>query len=647
MISQPKRGRYLKSFGFGLVALLATAGALIAAPGVAQAEGPYLVADVNPTENTAYGSTRNLTAVGENVCFSGEDGVHGMELWCSDGTAAGTSMISDVWPGFGSEFTEAPLGPIWLTNINGTVFFVANDGVHGRELWRSDGTAAGTEMVKEIYPGNEPDPFVINGPEWLTNINGTLFFTANDGVHGKELWLSDGTAAGTKMVSDIWPGDSSSHPAQFVAFDGSVFFSAREFEHGRELWRTDGTSAGTEMVEDIYPGESSQYPGGAGSGPSDLTVANDLLFFVAEEGEHGYELWRSDGTEVGTEMVEDIAPGPERSGAAELTKVGETIMFRVGYEAASVFELWRSDGTEAGTQLVKAPGWLTASSLTGIGETLFLAASTTSPYQGELWRSDGTTTGTVLVKSIYPGIPGAGESFANIGSTVFFMAYDAHGGELWRSDGTETGTEMAGEIYPGSASYPFPHSFTPVGDTLFFIANDGVHGSDALWALDAEHAPAPIDNPPTATDDEVTLTENVAPTAIDVFANDTNFDGGPMSIGSVIQPVHGTVEIAGEGAGLSYRPNPDYCNDPPGTETDDFEYTLAPGGSSAKVAVTVTCAEDDPGQGGGPAHPHVGGHPCLRRRPHRRAAPPRTRINKARWGPSPGKSHSCRRGPRR
>lgn len=566
-----------------MMAMLVFIGPSFGATGVAWAQQPRLVADINPTENTEYGSTGRLAAFGELVCFSGNDGSHGEELWCSDGTKAGTEMIEDIRPG------SASSEPRQLIDADGTLFFVADDGEHGPELWRSDGTAAGTEMVKDICP----DQFMIDGPGWLTSIDGALFFNANDGKHGREAWRSDGTAAGTEMVMDIWTGDASSNPAQFVAFDGSIFFSAGEFEHGYELWRTDGTAAGSEMVKDIYPGESSRYPGGAGSDPWDLTVANGLLFFVAEDGEHGYELWRSDGTAAGTAMVKDIALGAERSGAGELTKVGETVMFVVGYDAARVFELWRSDGTEAGTQLVKAPGWFTASSFTGISETLFFTASTTSSYLGGLWHSDGTAEGTVLVRSISPGIPGAGEPFASIGSTVFFVAYDEHGRELWRSDGTEAGTEMTGEIYPGSASNPFPHSFTPVGDTLFFVADDGVHGSDALWALDAEDAQVPIDSPPTAIDDEAALTEDVAPTAIDVLVNDTNSDGGPMAIASVIQPDHGTVEIALEGAGLVYRPDADYCNDPPGEETDDFEYTLTPGGSSAKVAVAVACVDED------------------------------------------------------
>src|SRR5262245_15155286 len=88
--------------------------------------------------------------------------------------------------------------PAWLAEVNGTVFFSADDGETGRELWKTDGTAAGTLLVKDISPSPIP-----NSVENLTDLNGTLFFTTNDGTNGYELWKSDGTAAGTVMVKDI------------------------------------------------------------------------------------------------------------------------------------------------------------------------------------------------------------------------------------------------------------------------------------------------------------------------------------------------------------------------------------------------------------------------------------------------------------
>jgi ELWxxDGT repeat protein len=113
-------------------------------------------------------------------------------------------MVKDIWPGLDSR-------PYWLTDVGGTLYFQANDGTHGEELWKSDGTEAGTVMVRDIRPGS-----VRSEPAWLTDVGGTVYFTAGDGVDGRELWMSDGTEAGTVMVKDIRAGSASSMPTELV-----------------------------------------------------------------------------------------------------------------------------------------------------------------------------------------------------------------------------------------------------------------------------------------------------------------------------------------------------------------------------------------------------------------------------------------------
>jgi hypothetical protein len=105
---------------------------------------------------------------------------------------------------------------------------------------------------------------------------------------------------------------------------------------------------------------------------------------------------------------------------------------------------------------------------------------------------------------------------------------------------------------------------------------------------------AVVDDPPMAVNDAATVMEDDPATTITVLANDTDIDGGPISITSVTQSANGTVVITGGGTGLTYQPNPNYCNDPPGTTLDTFTYTLTPGGNTATVSVTVTCGNDAP-----------------------------------------------------
>ena len=276
---------------------------------------------------------RYLTDVNGTLFFSADDGVHGEELWKSDGTPAGTVIVNDTWPGTNPSGLPYSGSADRLTAVGGTLFFVADDGDHGIELWKSDGTAAGTTMVKDIWPGENEWEYPCHGsPEDLTEVNGTLFFSASDEIHNSALWKSDGTAAGTEMVTDALIV----YPETLRNVDGTLYFSATDGIHGIELWRSDGTEAGTVLVKDIHPTGDSR--------PSGFTGAGGFVYFAADDGIHGRELWMTDGTERGTVLVQDFAVGGGSSQPNRFYAASDGSLYFTTNSTSGRGELWVLSG---------------------------------------------------------------------------------------------------------------------------------------------------------------------------------------------------------------------------------------------------------------------------------------------------------------
>jgi ELWxxDGT repeat protein len=155
-------------------------------------------------------------------------------------------------------------------------------------------------LVRDIWPGTSSSQ-----PEGFTSVNGGVLFVASDDVAGKELWRTDGTAAGTLRVKDIRPDVAGSNPGggssdPFTVLDGQAYFSAYDDANGSRLWKSDRTEAGTQLVEADCP---------CAAGPGRPTNVNGMLLFGASGEGVGRELWRSDGTLGGTALVKDLAPG--------------------------------------------------------------------------------------------------------------------------------------------------------------------------------------------------------------------------------------------------------------------------------------------------------------------------------------------------
>ncbi len=429
-----------------------------------------------------------MLEAGGTAFFPANDGVLGHELWKSDGTPAGTVLVKDLRPG-----AEGSL-PVPRTAAGGTVLLDADDGVHGREPWLSDGTAAGTELLADVRPGAGSSTVAqtsySNGKEWIATAGGLFLFQADDGTHGAELWSSDGTAVGTVLVRDFYPGATGGFPFELTELAGTVYLTADSDTLGYELWRTDGTPAGTSPVKDIQPGNLS-------ATPREITVLAGRLLFRASDQTHGLELWSSDGTEAGTVLVKDIAT-TLFGGPMSLTVAAGQLFFFAD-DGTNGEALWKSDGTGPGTVMVSnfsgqavptSPFFLTG--ISALGSRLYFRAFDLDA-ELDLWASDGTAAGTVQVadatsptSSIWVS-PQDGRviepsAWGALGAKLIYLADDGtSGNEPWASDGTAAGTAQLAETLAGT-DWSYFYDLTPLagGHALF--------STGGLWTTDATPA---------------------------------------------------------------------------------------------------------------------------------------------------------------
>lgn len=361
------------------------------------------------------GSAPRSFFVFKNVMyFFASTAANGKELWKSDGTAAGTVLVKDINVGAGNSYINST----YFFANNGILYFVATNGINGAELWKTNGTAAGTVMVKDINPNAGS-----SNASGFTPLGTLVLFSADNGTTGQELWKTDGTTAGTQLVKDIVssiPGVGSS-PSQFFEFKNKLYFTAFDFiTYGFEMWVTDGTTAGTTLVKDIIPGTNSGAPL-----LINAVIFNNKFLFSATSSANGNELWSSNGTAAGTTLLKDIRPGT--TGSDPFIMPNFMAKDSTGGPHGSLFngkiflqanngttgnELWITDGTAANTTLVKdiRPGATGAllNTYNWFYTTTNLYFSANDGATGvELWQSDGTSAGTKIVKDINPGSVGS------------------------------------------------------------------------------------------------------------------------------------------------------------------------------------------------------------------------------------------------
>ena len=537
----------------------------------------------------------SLYSIGDTLYFKGYDDAVGWEIWRSDGTAEGTGVLADLNPGpadgvldywspsFASvddklfflvrrdrrsqdqlyvsdgtaegtrlvdDLLAQGISIDWAAGIvaaGQSVFFVAGDHakesgpVHGTELWRTDGTPGGTALVRDINPGS-----LSSGIREMAAVGEKLYFSADDGTHGMELWVSDGTAAGTRLVADLKQGSGGARPYGLNAIDSRLYFSADDGVHGREAWWLDSSEDNPRLLVDInrtgnantrlmgYVNLGSKLlftaitSGGTGSfdwddaqlfssdgfapgtgvlkninlnGPDrlrNLVDGGDLAYFIADDGTHGVELWRTDGSEQGTELLVDITSGS-----------GSTAFSRMAYELGRLYmgvfdrdeqvsELWVTDGTAAGSiELRNFGSRVSFGPFAAAGDRLFMALDDRTGLEWQLWQTDGTPLGTGPVKVINTngsslssrcsgGFSSASEcGLAEFDNQLYFIARNTSEAiGIWKSDGTDAGTVEVLDLQRSSSSSWFPQGrLAATSAGLFYLATTAQAGQE-LWLFD-------------------------------------------------------------------------------------------------------------------------------------------------------------------
>ncbi|WP_153798626.1 ELWxxDGT repeat protein [Foetidibacter luteolus] len=476
-----------------------------------------LVKDINrftnstPSPFTARFST--FPVIGGVCFFSADDGIHGTELWRSDGTTAGTYLVKDILDG--------------AQNGNPSEFAVMNDKLYfsaatnaGIRLFVSDGTAAGTVMLKDVA-----------SPFRLTAANNVLYFLSHG---GGRLWKSDGTTDGTVMIKDFTvpgPGYNSAIVPYLVPAAGALYFPLILSNNVGVLAFSDGTSAGTVLVntsaiapEHITEGTGNKVyftalngqdnvrrlwvadnqtgDAAIAAGFNEISISpscpvakkgNTLYFAGLAHGNIGASVYAYDmNASSGITLVKDITPPGISSAINQLTEVGGNLYFSARiYKDAIQWkdQLWRCDGTSAGTYLLVDS--CSTMNLSRAGSNVYFWAST--PATGfEPWKSDGTVAGTVMIKDIFPGPPlsaFSGVGFTWLNNSALFTAYNGiNGYELWKSNGTAAGTALLKDINTTTTGSSGIFSPVELQGKLVFGASDGTTPFVKLWASDGTEA---------------------------------------------------------------------------------------------------------------------------------------------------------------
>jgi ELWxxDGT repeat protein len=350
------------------------------------------------------------------------------QVWYTDGTSEGTQLLSQIYePDFPAEGTATNT----LNEINGVVLFNvvgSNGGIPSNEIWKTDGTESGTSILLEI----NSEGYGLSSD--LIKMGDYIYFIGNDGSSGFELWKTDGTSAGTVIVKDINPNGNGASLSHWVIFQNELYFQGDDGTLGKELWKTDGTEEGTILVKDINPGDSDGFI----TFPNIRMIRyNNSILFMAQDGDSGMELWSTDGTEQGTELVIDLNTGSGSSFPKNFAEFDGKVYFNA--QDGTGTRLWATNGTANGTIQIAADEEINNPRQFFVvdGELVFrniIGVST------ELWRTDGTNSGTYQISpEIYDeewSLQSFGD-FALFGERLFLEAKLNDTSDLWSYGATD------------------------------------------------------------------------------------------------------------------------------------------------------------------------------------------------------------------
>ncbi|MDI1322187.1 MAG: hypothetical protein PSV36_05525 [Algoriphagus sp.] len=352
---------------------------------------------------------------------------------------------------------------IKLADIDADVMVLYKDAVYFSsfsDLWKTDGTEKGTVKISNI------NSQVIL--QELTVVDNLLYFSADDGINGEALWVSDGSTEGTRMVKDS-SGAVLLRPVELTVLNNKLFFVCDHPVYGSEVWTSGGTAETTHMLKNIR----AETENDISAFPNHLTVCGKLIFFSANDGNAEYglnsQVWQTDGTPEGT-LKTDAENQPLETDPYCLSCAGEQFYFfadsYVDYSALMTVKT-SNDSTLVVKEFPISSISEYANTTTALQGKLYMMLnagegfSIASEDEGvviatdpaELWTSDGTAAGTQLIARIDTAY--GSDHINNLNGKLYFTGGWEYGSRLWQSDGTKEGTAPLSVLLPGEYQYPF------------------------------------------------------------------------------------------------------------------------------------------------------------------------------------------------